>query len=197
MKRLFDLICSIIGLVILSPIFLMICILIILTMGWPIFYTQERVGRNGISFRIFKFRSMVKDAERRGLAVTTGGDPRVTAIGKILRKTKLDELPQLVNVAIGDMSLVGPRPEVPKYVAMYSDTQRKVLTVRPGLTDPASIAYRDEEKVLARYEDTEKAYIEVLRPAKLTLNLAYIEKQSLCGDIALIWKTIWAIISRR
>ena len=195
MKRLFDLFFSLAGFLVLSPIFIILSLLIIVTMGWPIFYRQIRVGRGGAQFKIIKFRSMVKNAEKRGLAVTTAGDPRVTAVGRFLRRTKLDELPQLLNVISGDMSLVGPRPEVPKYVALYDDHQRNVLSVRPGLTDPASIVYRHEEEILARYADTEKAYIEVLMPAKLRLNLAYIKKQSFCRDLALIGRTLRKIFS--
>jgi lipopolysaccharide/colanic/teichoic acid biosynthesis glycosyltransferase len=197
MKRLFDLIFSLAGFLVLSPIFIILSLLILITMGWPIFYRQIRVGRGGREFKIIKFRSMVKNAEKRGLAVTTGGDPRITPMGRFLRKTKLDELPQLLNVISGDMSLVGPRPEVPKYVALYDDRQRQVLSVRPGLTDPASIVYRHEEQILARYADTEKAYIEVLMPAKLKLNLAYIEKQSFGRDLALIGRTLRKIFSSR
>jgi len=197
MKRLFDLLFSLVGLLILSPFFILLSLLILVTMGWPIFYRQIRVGRGGREFKIIKFRSMVKNAEKRGLPVTTGGDRRITPIGRFLRRTKLDELPQLLNVVSGDMSLVGPRPEVPKYVTLYDDRQRQVLSVRPGLTDPASIVYRHEEKILARYPDTEKAYIEVLMPAKLLLNLAYIEKQSFCRDLALIGRTLRKIFSSR
>jgi lipopolysaccharide/colanic/teichoic acid biosynthesis glycosyltransferase len=197
MKRLFDLIFSLAGFLVLSPIFIILSLLILITMGWPVFYRQIRVGRGGEEFKIIKFRSMVKNAEKRGLAVTTGGDPRITPIGRFLRKSKLDELPQLLNVISGDMSLVGPRPEVPKYVSLYDDHQRQVLSVRPGLTDPASIVYRHEEQILARYADTEKAYIEVLMPAKLKLNLAYIEKQSFWRDLALIGRTLRKIFSSR
>ncbi len=197
MKRLFDLVVALGGLIILSPLLLGLSILVLVTMGWPVFYAQERVGRGGRPFRIIKFRSMIRKADRQGPAFTTGGDPRITAVGRFLRRYKLDELPQLINVLKGDMSLVGPRPEVPEYVAFYTEAQKKVLTVRPGLTDTASIVYRDEERVLARYADARQAYIEKIMPAKLKLNLAYVEKAGLRTDLALIFKTLEKIFWRR
>lgn len=197
MKRFIDLILALFGLVLLSPLLLALSLLILVTMGWPVFFRQKRIGRNAVPFRIIKFRSMIKDAAARGPVVTVGGDPRITPLGRFLRKTKLDELPQLLNVLRGDMSLVGPRPEVPKYVAMYNDDQLRVLSVRPGLTDPASLAYSNEEEILARYEDREKAYIEDIMPAKLRLNLSYIEQATITSDLRLIFKTIGKIISRR
>lgn len=190
MKRLFDLVVTLAGLILLSPLFLLIVLLILIAMGRPVFYRQVRIGKNGIPFKIIKFRSMVRDAERQGPAFTAGGDPRITPLGRLLRKYKLDELPQLLNVLAGDMSIVGPRPEVPEYVEMYTPEQKKVLAVRPGLTDPASIVYRDEETVLARHEDSRRAYVEKLMPAKLKLNLAYIEKATFRRDLALIFRTI-------
>jgi lipopolysaccharide/colanic/teichoic acid biosynthesis glycosyltransferase len=197
MKRLFDLVVALLGLIILSPLLLGLAILVLVTMGWPVFYAQERVGRGGRLFRIIKFRSMIRKADRQGPAFTAGGDPRITAVGRFLRRYKLDELPQLINVLKGDMSLVGPRPEVPEYVAYYTEAQKKVLTVRPGLTDTASIVYRDEERVLARYDDARQAYIEKIMPAKLKLNLAYVEKAGLRTDLALIFKTLEKIFWRR
>lgn len=197
MKRLIDFILAFVGLTLLSPIFLALSLLILITMGWPIFFRQIRVGKNAVPFKIVKFRSMVKDAAKKGPIVTAGGDPRITPIGRFLRKTKLDELPQLMNVLWGDMSLVGPRPEVPRYVELYNDEQLPVLAVRPGLTDPASIEYSNEEEILAKYEDREKAYIEILMPAKLKLNLSYIEKANICTDFGMIVKTIGKIISGR
>jgi lipopolysaccharide/colanic/teichoic acid biosynthesis glycosyltransferase len=140
---------------------------------------------------------MIRKADRQGPAFTAGGDPRITAVGRFLRRYKLDELPQLINVLKGDMSLVGPRPEVPEYVAFYTEAQKKVLTVRPGLTDTASIVYRDEERVLARYADARQAYIEKIMPAKLKLNLAYVEKAGLRTDLSLIFKTLEKIFWRR
>ena len=197
MKRLVDILAAAIGLCLLSPLLVIIALLILLIMGWPPFYRQVRVGRDGAPFRIIKFRTMVRDADRNGLALTTGQDPRITPLGRLLRKTKSDELPQLLNVLVGHMSLVGPRPEVPQYVQMYNPEQRQVLTVRPGLTDPASIVYRDEEKVLARYADAETAYVQIIMPAKLRLNMAYIEKATLATDLALIFKTLGKLFNRR
>jgi len=197
MKRLFDFIVALCGLVILSPLLIVLSLLVLITMGWPVFYRQERVGRGGRTFKIIKFRSMKKNADRIGPAFTAGGDPRVTPVGRFLRKYKLDELPQLFNVVIGDMAIVGPRPEVPEFVALYDDEQRRVLSVRPGLTDMASIVYRDEEKVLARYEDARTAYVEKIMPAKLRLNLAYLEKAGFGADLSLIFKTLQKIFWRR
>ena len=197
MKRLFDIVVSLCGLIILSPLLIGLSILVALTMSWPIFFRQERIGKGGVPFKIVKFRSMIKDAASKGPAFTSGGDPRITPAGRFLRNTKLDELPQLFNVLWGDMSFVGPRPEVPKYVKFYNDDQMRVLTVRPGLTDPASIAYRNEEEILARFDDKETAYREKIMPAKLKLNLSYIEKASFAKDIGLIFKTIGKVISRR
>ncbi len=197
MKRLFDFIFSLCGLLVLSPFLVIISIAVLFSMGWPVFYSQIRVGKGGVTFKIFKFRSMIKDAENIGPAFTVGGDPRITGLGRFLRRTKLDELPQLFNVLFGQMSFVGPRPEVPQYVERYSDEQRRVLTVKPGMTDPASIVYRNEEEVLARYDDRQKAYVEKLMPAKLKLNLEYIDKSNFFSDISLIFKTINKLFSGR
>jgi lipopolysaccharide/colanic/teichoic acid biosynthesis glycosyltransferase len=190
MKRLFDLIVSLAAIIILSPLFIVLGLLILLTMGWPIFYLQARVGRGGRLFKIVKFRSMVRRADKQGPSYTVGGDPRITPVGRFLRKHKLDEIPQLFNVLAGQMSFVGPRPEVPEYVELYTDAQRRVLSVKPGLTDPASIVYRDEEKVLARYEDSRTAYVEKIMPAKLKLNMAYLEKATFGKDLGLILETL-------
>ena len=197
MKRTFDLIVSLAGLIIISPFLLVVSCLILVTMGRPVFYRQVRVGIDGIHFKIIKFRSMIKNADRQGPAFTAAGDPRITPVGRLLRKYKLDELPQLINVVLGEMSLVGPRPEVPEYVERYTEEQRRVLSVRPGLTDTASIVYRDEESVLSRYEDTQKAYMEKIMPAKLRLNLAYIERAGFFSDLSLIFKTLEKIFWRR
>lgn len=197
MKRAFDIIVSVATLVVLSPLFLIIALAILITMGWPILFRQTRIGKDSKAFKIIKFRTMVKQADKQGLPITTGHDPRVTAIGRMLRKTKLDELPQFLNVLWGHMSLVGPRPEVPRYVRMYSRKQMRVLSVKPGLTDPATIAYRDEETMLARYDDPEKAYIEHIMPDKLKLNLSYIEKSSFTGDLALLFRTFTKLFDRR
>jgi lipopolysaccharide/colanic/teichoic acid biosynthesis glycosyltransferase len=197
MKRIFDILFSAISLVVLSPVLLLVPILVLLTMGRPVFFLQERVGKGGKLFRIIKFRSMVKGAEQDGLPVTTGGDRRVTPLGKFLRRTKIDEIPQLLNVLIGDMSVVGPRPEVAKYVALYDRNQQKVMMVKPGLTDPASIAFSNEEALLATYPDTERAYIEEVMPAKLKLNLAYLEKAGFLSDLSLVFKTVITVIRRK
>ncbi|MFH1699533.1 MAG: sugar transferase [Candidatus Zixiibacteriota bacterium] len=197
MKRLFDLIVSLMGLLLLFPFLIVIGLAILLFMGWPIFYRQVRVGKNGQNFRIIKFRSMIKNADKQGPEFTTGGDSRITSLGRFLRNSKLDELPQLINVLMGNMSLVGPRPEVPRFVALYTERQKQVLSVRPGLTDPASIAYRNEEKILAEYEDSEKAYIEEIMPSKLELNLEYLRGANFTTDLSLIFKTITAIFSRQ
>lgn len=196
MKRIFDIIVSFVGLIVLSPVFLIISLTILVTMGWPIFYRQTRVGRAGITFKIIKFRSMVKDAECQGLLLTADGDLRITPVGRLLRQSKLDELPQLMNILLGEMSFVGPRPEVPQYVKLYDSEQMQVLSVRPGLTDPASIAYRDEEQVLARFGDAEKAYVEEIMPAKLRLNLAYMQKDTFLTDLGLIFETIIRVFRR-
>lgn len=194
LKRIFDFSASFLGIVILSPLFFVVSILILITSKGGIFFIQERVGKNGKTFKILKFRSMVTDAEKKGMQITTDQDNRITKIGKIIRKTKIDELPQLFNVLAGNMSFVGPRPEVPKYVELYTEEQRKVLSVKPGITDLASIEFRNENDMLKEQEDPEKKYIEEIMPAKLELNLKYLEKKSFFYDIKLIFKTLWRII---
>ncbi len=196
MKRLFDVIVALLALVVLSPLFVAVSAIIVLSMGWPVFYRQVRVGKNGVSFRIYKFRSMVRDADRIGSDLTAGGDRRITTFGKWLRKTKIDELPQLINVLRGEMSIVGPRPEVPRFVVLYDETQKKVLRVRPGLTDPASILYRDEEKELAGFEDIDQAYVETIMPAKIRLNLDYMDQATFGSDLSIILKTVWSLFKR-
>src|SRR5262249_17896216 len=155
----------------------------------PVLFVQERVGRDGRSFGLLKIRTMVADATARGPGLTMAGDPRVTRVGAWLRRRKLDELPQLVNVVRGDMSLVGPRPELPRYVAGYSARERAVLRVRPGLTDPASLAFVDEAAVLARFDDPERAYVAVVLPRKLSLSLAYLERRTLRSDLGVLART--------
>ena len=196
MKRLFDFVAALCGLVVLSPLLLLVTLAVILSMGWPVFFRQVRVGKNGTPFKIIKFRTMINNAEKEGLDLTTGNDPRITALGKFLRKTKIDELPQLINVLKGEMSIVGPRPEVPRFVRLYSEEQGRVLQVRPGLTDTASIVYRDEEKILARFDDVETAYIEKIMPAKLKLNLAYISRATFWTDLGIILKTFQKLFRR-
>ncbi|WP_252232059.1 sugar transferase [Clostridium sp. ZBS15] len=189
-KRVFDFICSTLGIIILSPIFILISIMIKTGSDGPVFFKQIRVGEDGKDFEILKFRTMVVDAEKLGKQITVGNDNRITKIGSFLRKYKLDELPQLINVFKGDMSLVGPRPEVPRYVKMYNDEQRKVLEVKPGITDLASIRYKDENALLGKAENPEEFYINTIMPNKLALNLEYINKSNVFFDIYIIVKTI-------
>ena len=193
-KRAMDIVLSAAALAVLWPLLLIIALAIVIDDPGPVFYRQVRVGRNGKTFRIFKFRSMVTDADKKGLAITVGGDSRITRVGAILRKTKLDELAQLLNVLLGQMSFVGPRPEVPKYVELYTPYQRQVLLVRPGITDYASIAYRNENDLLAGAEDPEKMYIEQIMPDKIELNMKYLREISPLADIRLIFKTLAAVI---
>lgn len=194
MKRLFDIIASTCGLIVLSPLFVVLAIWIKLDSEGPIFYKQTRVGRNNKDFHLYKFRSMRVGADKQGLITIGDRDNRVTKSGYFIRKYKLDEFPQLINVLKGDMSLVGPRPEVRKYVAMYTPEQMRVLNVRPGITDIASITYRNESEILSHVEDPEKYYVEVIMQDKLRLNLEYVKNQSLLYDIKLIFKTFFAIL---
>lgn len=194
MKRLFDLIASGCGLLVLSPIFLVLAIWVKLDSPGPVFYRQVRVGRGNKDFRLFKFRSMRIGSDKSGLITVGGRDPRVTRSGYYIRKYKLDELPQLINVFLGDMSLVGPRPEVRKYVDMYTPEQMHVLDVRPGITDMASICYRNENEILEKVDNPEQYYQDVIMQDKLRINLEYVKKHSLIGDILLIFKTLWTVI---
>jgi len=189
-KRAFDLAAASVALLLLSPLLLAIGFIVRLSSPGPALFLQSRMGRGGRPFRIWKFRTMVCDASRRGPAITSDGDPRVTRVGRLLRRWKLDELPQLVNVVSGDMSLVGPRPEVPKYLPQYLQSDLQVLAVRPGITDPASIQFRDEERVLAGFDDPERAYTELILPRKLALSSEYVRRQSFLGDVKLIFKTL-------
>lgn len=194
MIRLFDILFSTIGLLLLSPLFLIIYILIIIESKGGGFYSQTRVGKNGIPFAIYKFRSMRTDADKHGLITVGGRDPRITRIGYYIRKYKIDELPQLWNVLVGDMSLVGPRPEVQKYVDLYTEEQRKVLSVRPGITDYASIEYVDENILLAKSDDPDRTYVEVVMPAKIVLNMKYINNKSLKEYFKIIFLTLAKIV---
>ncbi|MDM1362582.1 sugar transferase [Myroides marinus] len=196
MKRLFDIISSGIGLIFLSPIFLFLAIWIKIDSQGPIFYKQVRVGKDGKDFKIFKFRSMRQGSDKKGLITVGGRDPRVTKSGYYIRKYKLDEFPQLINVFVGDMSVVGPRPEVRKYVELYNKEQLRVLSVRPGITDIASIKYRNENELLEKAEDPDKTYIEVIMPDKLKYNLEYIDKASFVYDIKLIFMTFKEIVTK-
>jgi lipopolysaccharide/colanic/teichoic acid biosynthesis glycosyltransferase len=194
-KRIFDVIASGLGLVVLSPLFLILAVWIKLDSKGPVFYRQVRVGKNNKDFQIFKFRSMRLGSDKGSLVTIGGRDPRVTRSGYWIRKFKLDELPQLINVFIGDMSLVGPRPEVRHYVDYWTPEQMHVLDVRPGITDPASIKFRNENELMEKAEDPEKYYIEVIMQQKIKLYLEYVEKNSFFYDISLIFKTFWVIIS--
>ena len=196
LKRLFDLIASACGLLILSPLFLILAIWVKIDSIGPVFYRQVRVGRNNKDFRLFKFRSMKVDSDKKGLITIGGHDPRITRYGYFIRKYKLDELPQLINVFIGDMSLVGPRPEVRKYVDLYTPEQLQVLNVRPGITDMASIRYRNENELLEKVDDPETYYKDVIMQDKLRINLEYIKHHSFLGDVGLIFYTFWCVISR-
>ncbi|MDT8413593.1 MAG: sugar transferase [Vicingaceae bacterium] len=194
-KRLMDIFFSLIGLILLFPLFLIIGLIIALDSKGGVFYKQTRVGKEGKDFKLFKFRSMAVGSDKKGLLTVGGNDSRITKPGYFIRKYKIDELPQLINVFIGNMSLVGPRPEVRKYVDLYNQEQQKVLTVKPGITDYASIAYINENEVLGRSENPENTYIEEVMPSKLKLNLKYIEEKSVITDIKIIFKTIAKIIN--
>ena len=197
MKRLFDIVASGLGLIVLSPLFFVIAIWIKMDSKGPVFYRQVRVGRWNKDFRIFKFRSMRVGADQGSLVTIGGHDPRITRSGYFIRKFKLDELPQLINVFVGEMSLVGPRPEVRHYVNYWTPEQMHVLDVRPGITDPASIKFRNENELMEQAEDPEKYYIEEIMQEKIRLYLEYVEKHSFFYDLCLIFKTFWVILSER
>ena len=196
MKRIFDIVASGIGLILLSPLFIILTIWIKCDSIGPVFYKQVRVGRNNMDFQLFKFRSMRVGSDKKGLITVGGHDPRITRSGYYIRKYKLDEFPQLINVFKGDMSLVGPRPEVRKYVDMYTEEQMHVLDVRPGITDLASIRYRNENELLERVNDPDKYYVEVIKPDKLRINQEYVARHSFTFDIRLIFQTFRAIVSK-
>ncbi len=195
MKRLFDISFSLLTLILFLPIGIIISILIVIESRGGIFYTQERIGKQGAPFRLLKFRTMRKDADRSGKLTVGMRDPRITRVGYFLRKSKLDEFPQFVNVLKGDMSIVGPRPEVVEYVALYTDEQKKVLSVKPGITDFASLEYFKENELLGKSKDPQKTYIEEIMPAKLKLNLRYIDEKSLGKDLTIIAKTFFKMFS--
>lgn len=195
LKRGLDAVLSLSALVILFPVLLLLALAILMTSGRPVLFTQERIGMDGKPFSMLKFRSM-RAAGGGGLPLTGAGDPRVTGIGRLLRATKLDELPQLINVVAGEMSLVGPRPEVPRYVAHYNPAQRSVLEARPGMTDPASVLFRDEEALLGSVpeESRERYYLEAILPKKLAMNQEYIDRASLGYDLALVLQTVKIVV---
>ena len=194
MKRLFDLLSSFLGLIILSPLLLLLSLAIVIDSKGGVFYKQKRIGKNGKPFMLYKFRSMRTGADKKGLLTVGTNDDRTTKVGRFIRKYKLDELPQLINILKNEMSIVGPRPEVEKYVNLYTAKQRKVLEVKPGLTDLASLAYLNENEILGKAIDPEKTYIEQIMPAKLKLNMEYIEKQSFWFDLKIIFLTLKKIV---
>lgn len=196
-KRVFDWLLASLGLIVLAPLLLMVALAIKLESRGPVLFRQERVGRHGVLFRIHKFRTMRHDPAGRGPQITVGADQRITRVGHVLRQSKVDELPQLIDVWLGRMSLVGPRPEVPCYVARYPDALReKVLSVRPGITDLASIEYRDENARLAQARDPQRTYVEEILPHKLALAARYVDEASLMTDLKLIFLTLAAIARR-
>lgn len=195
LKRLFDFFSSLTALIFLLPFFFIVALLIAIEGGFPVFFAQTRIGKNKIPFQLLKFRTMVKDADKLGKITIGKRDPRVTNVGHFLRSYKLDELPQLLNILKGEMSVVGPRPEVEEYVNLYTEEQNKVFLAKPGLTDYASLKYINESEVLAKSSNPNKTYIEEIMPAKLQLNLKYIEEQGLLTDLKIIFKTISKIVS--
>lgn len=196
LKRIFDIIASGCGLLVLSPVFMILAVWVKLDSKGPVFYKQFRVGKDNKDFKLLKFRSMRVGADKKGLITVGGRDPRITPSGYYIRKYKLDELPQLINVFIGDMSLVGPRPEVRKYVDLYTMEQMSVLEVRPGITDLASIRYRNENDLLEKADDPESYYREVIMQDKLRINLEYVKNHTFIGDIRLIFDTLWAVVKK-
>lgn len=197
MKRVFDIGVACCGLVVCAPLFLLVALLIKLDSPGPVFFRQERMGRGLRPFFIYKFRTMVADAPRRGGPITVGADPRITRVGRVLRATKLDELPQLVNVVKGEMSLVGPRPEVRRYVELFRQDYEEILSVRPGITDLASLRYRHEAELLASATDPEEEYVTRVLPEKIRLAKECMRRSSLLFDVTLIWKTLMRLFHRR
>lgn len=192
-KRVFDIAATIVGSIILLPVIFPIALWIKLSSKGPLFYIQKRVGKNFEEFDLYKFRSMIVDADKVGPSITSGDDPRITRVGIIIRRTKIDELPQLLNVLKGDMSLVGPRPEVMKFVEEKKEAYKKVLSVQPGITDNAAIEFRDEETIMEQFEDKEKAYLDIVLPQKIELYYEYIDNISFLSDVKLILKTLKVI----
>jgi lipopolysaccharide/colanic/teichoic acid biosynthesis glycosyltransferase len=197
MKRTFDLMAAATGLFWLSPLFVVVAALIKFDSDGPVFFRQERVGKGFHPFRIYKFRTMVSDASRSGMLITSGDDPRITRLGRFLRNTKLDEIPQLLNVLKGEMSIVGPRPEVQAYVDAFRRDFEEILTVRPGITDVASVRFRDEAALLSGFKNPEQAYLTSILPAKIRLSKEYVRHSSLRSDIEVILDTLVAVLRRR
>ncbi len=194
LKRGFDILSSLVGIAVFFPFFLVIGILIKIDSPGMVFFKQKRIGRNFKPFNLYKFRTMVTDAEKKGPLITSINDSRITAIGRLLRRTKLDEMPQLFNVLKGDMSLVGPRPEVLKYVTMFKDEYKDVLTIRPGITDYASIAFSNEEEILRQYDDTEDGYVRDILPAKIELYKKYLKERGFLTDLKLVFLTLYKMV---
>lgn len=196
-KRAFDFSAALLGLLCLAPLFLVVAILIKLDSDGPVFFRQERVGRRFRPFRIYKFRTMVRDAPNHGAAITFGDDRRITRTGRVLRKTKLDELPQLINVLAGEMSVVGPRPELRQYVEAFREDYDEILKVRPGITDLASLKFRDEAAILGTSQNPDETYVKCILPEKVNLGKRYVRESSLISDLAVILKTLAALTGRR
>ena len=194
MTRAFDFLASFLGIIILSPVYIGIALMVVIDSGLPVLYLQERIGIKGKKFNLFKFRTMKINSDQSGLLTVGTRDTRITKTGYILRKYKLDELPQLFNVLKGEMALVGPRPEVEKYVNLYSEKQRKILDVKPGITDAASIQYINENELLGKSEDPEKTYVDEIMPHKIEINLKFIEDRNFFKNIGIILKTIFSIL---
>ncbi len=194
MRRALDVAVAAVGLVLLWPVLLVVAVAVAVSSPGPVLHRARRVGRGGQPFTLLKFRTMVRDAASAGPGVTASGDTRITPVGRILRRTKLDELPQLVNVLKGEMSLVGPRPEDERYVELYTPEQRRILDARPGITSPASITYRDEESVLSGAEDLEAAYRELMAE-KIRIDLAYLDRRSVRSDLGVLWRTARAVVA--
>jgi lipopolysaccharide/colanic/teichoic acid biosynthesis glycosyltransferase len=192
-KRAFDIVASLIGLLLLSPLLIIIALWVKLSSKGPVFFTQKRVGRDFKEFNLYKFRSMVVGADSQGPGVTSSDDNRITKVGRFIRKTKIDELPQLLNVLKGDMSLVGPRPELKKFVDAYTEDYKKVLSVKPGITDNAAIEFRNEEEIMSQYQDKERAYIDIILPQKIKLYYDYIDNISFLNDMKLLLHTLKAL----
>jgi lipopolysaccharide/colanic/teichoic acid biosynthesis glycosyltransferase len=195
MKRLFDVLASALGLLVLSPLLAAVALLVKLSSRGPVLFRQERIGRHFRPFLIYKFRTMVPDAPARGGPLTAGEDPRITPVGRVLRRSKLDELPQLLNVLRGEMSLVGPRPEVRRYVELFRRDYEEILRARPGITDLASLAYRQEAEILGRAENPEEEYVRHILPKKIRLNKEYLRRSSLFFDLGLIGKTVYRLFA--
>lgn len=197
MKRAFDIVTASLGLFLLSPLLLVISLLIKLDSPGPVFFRQERVGRSFRRFSIYKFRTMVQDAPWRGRSITVGKDPRITRLGRFLRRTKIDELPQLINIIMADMTFVGPRPEIPRYVELFRKDYEEILKIRPGITDLASLKYSNEAEILGQSENPEEQYVNLVLPEKVKLAKEYLRRSSLVFDLTLIFKTLCKLFDYR